>query len=523
MKSEASRGLVRMVANYARLGSNLLLGLIFVPFMLRWVGTEAMGLISLLGAGVGIAAMFQEITARSVVRELGAAHHAGDDDHFRRVLNAALAVSAGAAGVVLLLFAVLYAVVPLLTIAPGLVGAARTIVLCQGLFLALSTALSPIFNMLVVQERFVRYNLWILADRTSMLVPALVLAGLGVEDPARGVASWAAGVALMQATLLVLPVAHLLLTEPRLRPRPALVRRAEVGAVTGTLRWYVAVEASNNLYERAGSFLTNGFLGLAGNAVFGVAVQLVNYIGQAAQGVTFGLDAVSARLGTAGDRPLRALVHHTTRLLGLVAFPVALLFLCLARPLVSLWLAGSLDDPARMVPAIATTVQIMCAALAVRAVANGWIAILYGAGHLRRYAPLLLAGAAANPVLTLIALVAAPPEQRLYIVPVVLATVYATVHLGLLPRVAARCLGIRIRDLFAPLARPALATLLAAPVPVAAPWIVEHLGRTWDLAEVAVVAAAFGAAFALLAFAIVLTPAERDRFVRGPLRRLRGR
>ena len=62
MKSEAAKGLVRISSNYVRLGINLVMGLIFLPFMLSWLGNEPVGLIGLLGASTGVGAMFMTVS-----------------------------------------------------------------------------------------------------------------------------------------------------------------------------------------------------------------------------------------------------------------------------------------------------------------------------------------------------------------------------------------------------------------------------------------------------------------------------
>ncbi len=108
MKTEAARGILRIISNYARLGGNLILGLVLVAFMLGWIRNDAVAVVSLLGAGSGFAAMFREITVRAVIRELASAHHSDDRDHFQAIFNSALLISSAAGGVVLIGFAILF-------------------------------------------------------------------------------------------------------------------------------------------------------------------------------------------------------------------------------------------------------------------------------------------------------------------------------------------------------------------------------------------------------------------------------
>jgi hypothetical protein len=525
LKTEAARGLLRIIANYARLGTALVIGLVFMPFMFRWVGNDAVGLVGLLGAGGGAAAMFREITDRTVIRELGAAYHAHDDPLFRRVFNSALVVSTVGAGVVMLFFVGLYFAVPLLIRDnPGLHNAARVMVVTQGLYAMTMTGLAPIFNMQVVTERFVRYNIWMLADRATMLGSAVIARYVfGVTDPAHGIVVWAIIVVVLQFIVLAVPVCLLTLEDQRFRPHLSLARRETVGQLFSTFRWYVGVELSNNLYERAGYVLTAVFLKLHGTTVFYAASNFASYIQQSAQGVVQGLDAVSARLGSKGQQSLQNLIRHSTRLLALVALPTGMACCVLAPQLISLWLSRTVENPKQNIPLIATTVQILSLAITVRAIALGWTWILYGAGYLRRYAPLLLIGGICNPVIATAILLAAPDswgEFKLFVIPAVLTIVYTTVHLVFLPRIAAQCVGVRYRDIFLPLKRPALATALCSPVILLAPTVLSRLGLSWNLFTLGAVGGLFGAAYAGVSTAIVLDQAERQRFLWNPMARL---
>ena len=81
--SETKKQAVRIFGNYTRLLLTLALGITVVPLTIRWLGDHAFGIISLLGAGLGLAATFSVIIQMSLVRELGHAYHA-DDETFKR-------------------------------------------------------------------------------------------------------------------------------------------------------------------------------------------------------------------------------------------------------------------------------------------------------------------------------------------------------------------------------------------------------------------------------------------------------
>jgi O-antigen/teichoic acid export membrane protein len=526
LKTEAARGILRIISNYARLGGNLILGLVLVAFMLGWIRNDAVAVVSLLGAGSGFAAMFREITVRAVIRELASAHHSDDRDHFRTIFNSALLISSAAGGVVLIGFAILFYLVHshFFDIGPALMPAAYALLLTQGIVAIYSTAVAPLFNMQVVTERFVLYNFWTLADRATFLAAAVfVRYVLRINDPAEALIKWSVITAILELGAITAPMVVLMVKDPLLRPNPFRATRAGAMTVFSTLRWYVAVEAGANMYDRAGIIFSNRAIGIQGNLVYGLGQQFVNYISQVAFGISQGLDSISARLESKSERSLPVLVYHSTRLLALASLPVGLVFFVLAPQLIQIWVGKKIENPTVTVPQIALTVQIMTLAITIRAISQGWVSILYGAGYLRRYAPLLLLGGICNVVLTTLALLAfrgASDEWKQCLIPGVMVVVNSTVYGVFLPRVAAKCLQVRYRDMYAPLMWPLVATTLCSPLLLVAPWAFARLGLSWNLATVAALGVSFGGLYALVSAGLVLQSHERERFLWSPLRRL---
>lgn len=517
--SEASRAMVRMATNYLRLGLNLAMGVTLVRVLLGWVGADAMALILLIVAGAGFGMMFRELSNRTAVRELGAAHHSGDRERFLRVFNSALVVSGIAAMLAGIVFAGLFFYLPQMKMPDTLRPAAPALVIGQGLYIVLATALSPVFNMFSVTERFVAYNFWTLAERACQLTAALWLDHVtNITSPPDGVHAYGYLVAGLQAAVFVIPVTWLMVTDARLRPRPSRIAKDQLKALSHTLGWYFAVELASSLHERVGALIMNAYFALLGNIVFGLALQFVSYVRQATQGVTFGLDAVSARFSSDKNKSLSILLTHSTRVHGLVAFPAGLVMAALAHPLIHLWVAGKPGITPEIIERTALTVQLMSIALTSRAISDGWQMILYGAGFLRVYAPLVLVGAMFNPAITLGVLWPIPKASieanvGFYTNPIVFSAVYTTVHFIILPVVVARCLKVRYIDVFMPLSRPLLATLLSAAIVGPLAWLGSSVYPHWNVWSIGAIVGAFGGVYALLAAALVLTAQERERFI----------
>ncbi|MBL8761576.1 MAG: hypothetical protein JNL50_09770 [Phycisphaerae bacterium] len=524
--SEASRAIVRMATNYLRLGLNLALGITLVRVLIGWVGADAMALVLLIVAGAGFGMMFRELSNRAAVRELGAAHHSGDRERFLRVFNSALVVSGVAALLAGVAFAGLFLYLPYMKMPDSLRPAAPALVIGQGLYIVLATALSPVFNMFTVTERFTAYNLWTLAERACQLTAALWLQHVtGVTSPPDGVRAYGYLVAGLQAAVFVVPVGWLMLSEARLRPRVSKVGGQEIRELSRTLGWYFAVELASSLHERVGALIMNAYFALLGNIVFGLALQFTSYVRQATQGVTFGLDAVSARFSTDKNKSLSVLLTHSTRVHGLVAIPAGLVMAALAHPLIQLWVGGKPDITPEIVDRTALTVQMMSVALTARAISDGWTMILYGAGFLRVYAPLVLVGAMFNPAITLGVLWSIPSSSiaesaGFYTNPIVFSAVYTTVHFVILPVVAARCLKVRYTEVFAPLTRPLAATLATAAVVGPLLWLGWRAYPHWNVWTISATLAVFAAVYGVVAAMVVLTSAERERFIWPIVRRV---
>lgn len=534
MRSEASRALVRIGSNYARLLVTMAMGLALVPLQLEIFGKDGFGLISVVTTTIGLALLLQDVTERSLVREMGAAHHAGDSAAFRAICDAAWVVAAASCGLTALAFLGVLLAMPLLDIEPQLLPAARALVGAEAVLGLLSILLLPAQVMYVVTERFVLYNVFVAVQRAGYLLPALVIwwasdrsapvaapdAAGAPADPA-ALTRYAIGCVIMHALTLALPAAIMVVLDRRLLPRPWRARRATLRTLVGTFGWNSAVVFAIGSHDRTTGLIGNVAMapaGLAWNAVYAVSVRGCAIVRMATWGMTVGLDAVSARVTTHHDPAgrLRWLAGHMSRLHAFTALPGGLTFFMLTEPLLKLWIGRSLENPGETIPQAAVMVRMLILASVVRSVVDGWIAILYGAGHIRSVAGLILGGAALTPVGALVLLVLLPGEFRLYAPAIAFGALFTVIHGVVLPPIAARRLGVRLADLLTPMIRPAIATLACAPIYGAALMLIE----TWTLLHLIGALAVYGAAYAALSWWFVVTPQERRRLIDAARRRL---
>ncbi|MCH2149288.1 MAG: hypothetical protein MK095_07620, partial [Phycisphaerales bacterium] len=468
----------------------MLFGLVLVPLQLYWVGTDGFGLLVALGASVGLAAMFQDVMRNSMVRELGVVWHAARDQdneqtrhHFQRVYASSFVLCACVTLLTATVFALLYFLIdrsiwPFQTLDPVYRDAGRWILLAEGASVCLLVLLSPAYNMYVVTERFFESNLWFTLKRFTYLASTLMLFFLlGREDVGLNLKMYGVCAAGLAILILLFAVIRIMWIDPLLRPRLGMADRGAFMEVVGTFRWNSAVVTAMNLHERIGTYIMLGMFGLWGSMIFGLALRLVSYVRMATLGMSFGLDAVSARLTSNEEtHSMQAVAKHSTRLHAYVAFPAAITVFLLAEPLLQVWIGRSTEDPHpatgfAVISAAGLLVQIMVFGLMSRAIADGWMKLLYGAGHIRKYAPLILAGGIANPILAFILIYALgrDPDNFMstysWIGPAIgFGAALFIVHLLLLPLIAGPCFGTTWGGLMKMLGRPLLLAAIPAPI-----------------------------------------------------------
>ncbi len=510
MASEAMRALIRIGANYGRLAVSLVLGLTLVRLLLGALGNEAYGLIALLGSTIGLSAFLRDVVRRSMIRELSAAYHGGDPLALRRTYNAAMLLATGIGLVTLALFGLLLILLPFFQIPEALLPAARWFVAAKGIELFVLIALGPSVNMYVVTERMVEYNGWLIAERAAAVTAAAwITLGPGVESVATGIVLYGVLSAGLVILTLLAASARITIADRRLVPAPLLANREAFGPLLRIGGWYAAVLIAMNMHLRLGGVIMNLAFGLFGNLIFGLAMTLASYMRMIATGMTTGLDAVTGRLSSSrGDQAVRQLAHHATRLHGLATFPAAVILLVLAEPLLQLWVGGRVADPATALPLTATLVRVLAIGIAVRSISDGWITVLYGAGHIASYAPVVIVGGIASPLLAVLLLVVLPEAVRYTAVAWAFSAIMFVVHGCLVPWIAGRTLGIDGWQLIGALVRPLAVSIAAAPILLVASWRVQ----SWTLWHLGAAVTVFGVVYAVLVFLFVADTRERERF-----------
>jgi hypothetical protein len=369
--------------------------------------------------------------------------------------------------------------------------------------------------MYKVTERMVAYNAWLIVIRACHVVAAsLVLFVWRTSDPAAGVTVYALTSSGLMAGCILVASLLLMLVDKRLMPTPAAITRDAVRSVLHVGGWNAAATTATMLHYRLGEIIMNLAFGLFGNLIFGLGIRLTDAVRRLTVGMTEGLDAVSARLSmTRSDAAVRTLIHHATRLHGFSTFPAGVAVFVLAEPVLRMWVGDGVQDADTAVPMTATLTRIMTVGMMAQAISDGWIRILYGAGHVARYAPLLVVAGIANPLLAILLLAVLPDPIRHTAVAWAYSGVLLTFHFGMVPLIGAKALGISYAQMVLPLLRPLIIALVCSPI------LVVTLLRTdqWDLLRLALVAFGYGVVYLGLCWIFVADSAERERVTRAAL------
>lgn len=513
--SEAKRGIVRIASNFTRLGITFVLGIYLVRILLRVLGNEGLGLVSLLGSSMGLAAVLNGVLYDSSVKELAAAYHRSDQA-FRETYNTSLALSLVFGLVTSFVFVLLILLAPVLFELPeGYLGVTQAFIALQAVRSFAAVCLVPVLNMFQVTEQMVADNLQRVVDRSTYIVAAgLTLLVQGDQVAPGSVVIYGAFQVGLAICANLIAAIILIVRDRRLVPSPRYISRAAMRSILSVGAWNVSSRIASDLHLRTDNYLMNLWLGVVmGNVVFGaLAVTLTAYTRMIATGVSSGLTAVAARVSTRSqDGAMQKLTYHTSRLQAVCIVPATAILLILAEPILAVWVGNRLDDPTgELMRVTAILVRILAIGTLCLAASESITNILYGAGHIHRYAPYLLAGGVANPIFSVILLVLLPDSLKFIGPACVFSLLMIIVYGWVVPRIASRTLSIPLGQIYTPFVRPLILTVFCSPILMIPAIVLESWTLFWFIGVVGV----FGAVYGTLCAYFVVTPDERARVLR---------
>ncbi len=464
--SEAKKQSVRIIGNYARLLCTLALGIAVVPLTLRWLGDASFGIITLMGANIGMAAIFRQIIQNSLVRELGSAYHS-DEETFRRSYGSICSIAIVCALLSIVTFGIVFALIPLFELPENFTGPARWFVFGQGIYTVAMVILAPMLSMYLVKENFIGYNIWFIGVRASNIISVLILGYVFViDDPALGLTLHGITWGCLAAIGMLIASWIMIAKDSRLKFSTKGGDKEARKQVLSTFSWNTGVQIAINLHEQIPQLLLNLFYGTIANAAWGIGYRFVAYIRMCTTGVQFGSDAVSARMASGDDaegsrKQLQRLITVQTKLTAMIAIPASIVVFVYVWPIFDIWVGTSLEDYNTVMPIAVYMSRIMAFAIVARSISESWMFILYGAGFIKVYAPWIILGGIIAPITSIILMNTLPQHLIIYAPPSMFAFVFVVIHLFGLPIIAGKCLKIRGSALLIALIRPLLAGIIA--------------------------------------------------------------
>ncbi|MCB9846852.1 MAG: hypothetical protein H6814_00415 [Phycisphaeraceae bacterium] len=520
MATELRRGLIRITANYSRLLSMLVIGIISVPILLKAVGTECFGLISLIVGATGLALIINDTVRTSLTYEVGRALHSGDDQEFREIYAAANVVCLLVAVITSVVFMGFYFAAPLFKIDESLLDSARLLILYQMADNLFRTMTAAPRQFIMITERFLEQSFFQVLRRAAILVGAVaalvVYKGEHYEKALVLFATVQVGMTMLVQLLSVLWAFYI---ERKSIPRLRSCTRRALKQVVGTAKWNAAAVGASSIQIQVDQLLMNVFFGLYGNAMFGIAQRLAGYIRMIVNGMSIGIDAVTVRLSAgqdSGAMSIREFMLHSTRLHAVALMPALCYLLLFAGQVLHVWISRTVEDPERSVHTAMLLVSVLFFGMASRAMSDNWTSILYGAGHVRKYAPLVIIGSVLNPILA-VALYFTLPGGWNIVSPAAGFTIsMVAFHFIGIPIKVARCFEMPLREVFSPMLRPLVLAVVCLPVPL----LFSAGAGQWGVTRLFLSMAAYSLVYTTLCGMFELHTDERQRIITAIRRRL---
>lgn len=382
-------------ARYIALVTDMVIGLLMLPFNLAYLGTAEYGLWVLLGSITIHFSVFDLGFSGALVRFI-AQYRATSN---ARALNEIASTMCFAFAVIgLLAYGVVIAVafnlehLFALSAAQADVGAA--VLLIIGAHVALNFPFS-VFGS--ITSGFQRYDVNSVAAIITSTVVALV--NVFIVLSGYGLVTLVAGTTAVRVLAYVIYRANAYRVYPELRVRPSLVRLGRLREVTSFSIYTSVIDWANRLNYQLDSLVIGAVLGPAAVAVWAPAERIIT----ATQRLTNQVNGMLFPLIVDSDAAhqqarLRQILVEGTRVSLAFVVPIATVLLVLAYPIIHAWLGARAEIVAGAIPVL----QVLAVAVAIRVGGATGTTILKGAGGHRMLAGVNLATGAINVALSVL-------------------------------------------------------------------------------------------------------------------------
>jgi hypothetical protein len=246
--------------------AGFLLGLWLVRLLLGF-GADAAAVVLLLGSGIGLGALVQQLLELGLTPVLALAYHSEDANKFRAL--PAAAICAVASPLTVVAFVILAAAVASLDMPTALLTGARWYIASKGVEAAVAILVAPQITMLLVRQRIIAYNVCYLSERVSDVAAIGAVAWLSLTDPGKNIAAFGCISCVLRCSVLLFAAVAASRNGATPRFQISVVSRGEIGKLMRSLgaNSLVASHYPRSLRQPRRQSLG----GLLANLVFGIA------------------------------------------------------------------------------------------------------------------------------------------------------------------------------------------------------------------------------------------------------------
>jgi O-antigen/teichoic acid export membrane protein len=358
--------------NMIGLGLPMVVGVLAMPFTIRWLGAERFGILSLVWVVVGYLAFFDLGLSRATTKFIAEALGRGDSDEISGVLWTTVFFQGmlGLVGAALLALATPLLVERFLHIPAQLMPEARVSFILIGISLPVVLASASFRGALEARQRFDLVN--IVKGGSSTLNYILPLAGVGLGFDLRGI------VALLVGARVLALVAWIWLC---LKAFPGLIRNVALRRenVPGLLRfgsWLTVSNIVGPILTYLDRFLIGSILNMRAVGFYVAPYEIVTKVGILPGSLILTLFPSFSTLQGREERDrAKTLFGCAVKYLIIGIGPVSVLLVLLARPILEVWLGAEFARTSTL------TFQILALGFLTNSLAGVPLALIQGIGR----------------------------------------------------------------------------------------------------------------------------------------------
>jgi len=347
-------------------------GVLAMPFTIRWLGTERFGILSLVWVVVGYLAFFDLGLSRATTKFIAEALGRGESDGISGILWTTVFFQAvmGLAGAVLLALATPLLVGRFLHVSAALTPEAKTSFILIGISLPVVLVSASFRGALEARQRFDLVN--IVKGISSTLNYVLPLVGVLLGFDLRGIVALLVG-----ARVLALVAWMWLCLEalPALKKQVAF-RRESVGGLLKFGGWLTVSNIARPVLTYLDRFFVGSILNLKAVGFYVAPYEIVTKVGILPGSLILTLfPSFSALQGKEETEKARTLYGYAAKYLIVGIGPVSVLLAILAHPILRIWLGAEFAATSALV------FQILALGFLTNSLADIPLALIQGFGR----------------------------------------------------------------------------------------------------------------------------------------------